>query len=80
MFLISGFIPPSAPYETDLKGGIRIQDTNKGWEKDEEMADERFLVCNVKGMKALSKPLCSDSELIIPLYRQGDSYVHKMQS
>jgi len=57
MFLVSGFIPPSAPYETGLKGGIRIQDTKKAWEKDEDMADERFLMCNVKGLKALCKPL-----------------------
>lgn len=52
MFLISGFIPPSAAYETGLKGGISIQDTSKGWEKDEEMADERFLMCNVKGLSS----------------------------
>ncbi|TVY87222.1 hypothetical protein LAWI1_G005310 [Lachnellula willkommii] len=32
-----------------------MQDPNKGWEKDEEMADERFLMCNVKGTKALRK-------------------------
>ena len=69
MFLISGFIPSSAPYETGLKGGIRIQDTSKGWEKDEEMADERFLMCNVKGMKAPCKPLCPNHELMVPLYR-----------
>jgi 7,8-dihydropterin-6-yl-methyl-4-(beta-D-ribofuranosyl)aminobenzene 5'-phosphate synthase len=57
MFLVSGFILPSAPYETGLKGGIRVQDKSKGWEKDEEMADERFLMCNLKGM-ALSGKVC----------------------
>ncbi|TVY85347.1 Granaticin polyketide synthase putative ketoacyl reductase [Lachnellula suecica] len=59
MFLISGFIPASAPYEKGLKGGIRIQDTNKGWEKDEEMADERFLMCNVKGKGIVMFTGCS---------------------
>ncbi|TVY53110.1 hypothetical protein LCER1_G002535 [Lachnellula cervina] len=55
MFLISGLIPSSAPYETGLKGGIRIQ----GWEKDEEMADERFLMCNVKGKGIVMFTGCS---------------------
>jgi 7,8-dihydropterin-6-yl-methyl-4-(beta-D-ribofuranosyl)aminobenzene 5'-phosphate synthase len=50
MFYSSGFIEASTEYETGLKGGIRINDIEKGWEKDEEMADERFLMCNVKGM------------------------------
>ncbi|TVY39104.1 hypothetical protein LSUB1_G001886 [Lachnellula subtilissima] len=58
MFLISGFIPSSALYETGLKGGIR-QDTNKGWEKDEEMADERFLMCNMKGKGIVMFTGCS---------------------
>jgi 7,8-dihydropterin-6-yl-methyl-4-(beta-D-ribofuranosyl)aminobenzene 5'-phosphate synthase len=49
MFLVSGYIPGSAPYEAGLKNGIRfIEETGK-WAKDEEMADERFLMCNLKG-------------------------------
>ncbi|KAH6682564.1 beta-lactamase domain-containing protein [Halenospora varia] len=58
-FLISGFIPASAPYETGLKGGIAINNPAKGWEKDEEMADERFLMCNLKGKGIVMFTGCS---------------------
>jgi 7,8-dihydropterin-6-yl-methyl-4-(beta-D-ribofuranosyl)aminobenzene 5'-phosphate synthase len=49
MFLVSGFIESTNDYENGLRGGIRISDIEKGWKKDEEMADERYLMCNVKG-------------------------------
>ncbi|KAH8687190.1 metallo-beta-lactamase superfamily protein [Tricladium varicosporioides] len=59
MFLISGFIPFSTPYETGLKSGVRISDAANGWEKDEEMADERFLMCNLKGKGIVMFTGCS---------------------
>jgi 7,8-dihydropterin-6-yl-methyl-4-(beta-D-ribofuranosyl)aminobenzene 5'-phosphate synthase len=52
MFLVSGEIPRVTPYETGLKAGVRFFDSTKKWEKDEEMADERLLMCNVKGTDA----------------------------
>ncbi|KAF4636714.1 hypothetical protein G7Y89_g1364 [Cudoniella acicularis] len=58
-FLISGNIPWSAAYETGLQNGIRISDLAKGWEKDEEMADERFLMCNLKGKGIVMFTGCS---------------------
>lgn len=48
MFLTSGFIPRVTPYEVGLKLGMRF-DKRKGiWESDEVVADERFVMCNVK--------------------------------
>jgi 7,8-dihydropterin-6-yl-methyl-4-(beta-D-ribofuranosyl)aminobenzene 5'-phosphate synthase len=51
MFLVSGYIPGVAPYETGLKNGIQFFEESGKWEKDEEMADERFLMCNLKGTR-----------------------------
>lgn len=49
MFLVSGHIPFVVPYETGLKNGIQFREESGEWAKDEEMADERFLMCNLKG-------------------------------
>jgi 7,8-dihydropterin-6-yl-methyl-4-(beta-D-ribofuranosyl)aminobenzene 5'-phosphate synthase len=49
MFLVSGYIPGVASYETGLKNGIQFYEETGKWEKDEEMVDERFLMCNLKG-------------------------------
>lgn len=50
MFLISGYIPGLTPYEDGLPNGIRYYGEKGKWEKDVEIADERFLMCNVKGI------------------------------
>lgn len=56
MFLVSGEIPRVTPFEKGFQRGMRFnQDTNT-WESDELILDERFLMCNVKGM---STPLYS---------------------
>ena len=49
MFLISGEIPRVTPYEPGLRGGVRFFESTKKWEKDEAIADERLLMCNLKG-------------------------------
>ena len=49
MFLVSGYIPHVVPYETGFKYGIRFVEETGKWEKDEDMKDERFLMCNLKG-------------------------------
>ena len=52
MFLVSGEIPRVAPYEKGLAFGVRY-DRGKGeWEDDTMIADERFLMCNLKGMSS----------------------------
>ena len=50
MFVISGMIPRVTPYETGLIRGIRFNSSTKAWEKDELIADERLLMCKLKGM------------------------------
>ena len=54
MFLVSGEIPRVTPYETGLKFGVRFDAKSKTWSKDEKMADERILMCKLKGMLCLS--------------------------
>jgi 7,8-dihydropterin-6-yl-methyl-4-(beta-D-ribofuranosyl)aminobenzene 5'-phosphate synthase len=59
MFLISGFIPGVTPYETGLVNGIRYYSDKGKWEKDAEIADERFLMVNVKGKGIIMFSGCS---------------------
>ncbi|KAL5049980.1 hypothetical protein BDW71DRAFT_194957 [Aspergillus fruticulosus] len=47
-FLISGEIPRRTPYETGLKHGMRFDKKDNEWTSDETIADERFIMCNVK--------------------------------
>lgn len=49
MFLISGMIPRVVPYETGLKGAVRYDSNTNDWVSDELIADERLLMCNLKG-------------------------------
>lgn len=63
MFLVSGHIPFVVPYETGLKNGIQFNEESGTWEKDEEMDDERFLMCNLKGI-FYSGDCCKQSSLI----------------
>ena len=51
MFLVSGEIPRVTPYEVGFKRGMRFNQEAGGWESDELILDERFLMCNVKGSK-----------------------------
>lgn len=48
-FFISGEIPRVTPYETGLKGGVRFDPEDKEWFSEEIIADERLLMCNLKG-------------------------------
>jgi 7,8-dihydropterin-6-yl-methyl-4-(beta-D-ribofuranosyl)aminobenzene 5'-phosphate synthase len=49
-FLISGEIPRQTAYENGVKGGMRFDKEEKDWFSDELISDERFLLCNLKGM------------------------------
>lgn len=55
MFLISGEIPRVTNYETGIKNGIRFEKEKGTWEKDEDIMDERFLMCNLKGQCSFSQ-------------------------
>lgn len=54
MFLISGEIPRLTPYETGLKGAMRYERDENDWFSDEAIADERFLMCNLKGAYSMA--------------------------
>jgi 7,8-dihydropterin-6-yl-methyl-4-(beta-D-ribofuranosyl)aminobenzene 5'-phosphate synthase len=49
-FFVSGEIPRLTAYENGLKGGMRFSHEDNDWFSDELIADERFLMCNLKGM------------------------------
>ena len=49
MFLVSGEIPRVTEYEKGLKFGIRYDATTNSWSEDTLIADERFLMCKLKG-------------------------------
>lgn len=48
-FLISGEIPRRTTYEAGLKYGMRFNRNDNEWTSDEVIADERSIMCNVKG-------------------------------
>lgn len=75
MFLISGEIPRVTPYETGLRNAVRFDPEEKDWYSDEVIADERFLVCNLKGMSTRSYQ--SDQVLNPP--RQRACGLHRLQ-
>lgn len=50
-FHVSGYIPRVAMYETGLRNGVQFFEKSGKWEVDEAMADERFLMCNLKGAR-----------------------------
>ena len=49
-FLISGEIPRRTSYEHGLKHAMRFDREENDWFSDEAIADERFLMCNLKGL------------------------------
>ena len=53
-FLISGEIPRQTAYENGIKGGMRYDSEEKDWFSDELISDERFLMCNLKGMISIT--------------------------
>lgn len=76
LFLISGEIPRQTPYETGLKGAMRYDAEEKDWFSDESISDERFLMCNLKGMSVV----LAFAGLVADPTRQGDRNVYSMQS
>lgn len=48
-FLVSGEIPRETPYEDGIQGGLRFNPSTGQWEDDTLIADERYVMCNLKG-------------------------------
>jgi 7,8-dihydropterin-6-yl-methyl-4-(beta-D-ribofuranosyl)aminobenzene 5'-phosphate synthase len=81
MFLVSGQIPRVTAYEKGIRGGMRFRKTTGAWEEDEAIADERFVMCNLKGefdipaACTVLRPTNSNT-----IHRQGPRSLHGMQS
>jgi 7,8-dihydropterin-6-yl-methyl-4-(beta-D-ribofuranosyl)aminobenzene 5'-phosphate synthase len=79
-FFVSGEIPRQTAYENGLKGGMRFSHEDNDWFSDELIADERFLMCNLKGMlvtyKRASFTCCTvDADCT----RERNRHVHGLQ-
>ncbi|KAI1933883.1 hypothetical protein LOZ66_006205 [Ophidiomyces ophidiicola] len=64
MFLISGEIPRRTEYEVGLKNAVRFDKSAGKWNKDEMIADERFLACSVKGKGVVIFTGCSHAGVV----------------
>lgn len=51
-FLVSGEIPRRTGYEVGARGAMRFDPKTGDWVSDELIMDERFLMCNLKGVFA----------------------------
>ena len=49
-FLVSGEIPRKTIYEDGIHGGLRFNKATKQWEEDTLIMEERYVMCNLKGM------------------------------
>ncbi|BCS22786.1 MBL fold metallo-hydrolase [Aspergillus puulaauensis] len=63
-FLISGEIPRRTPYETGLKYGMRFNKNDNEWTSDEVIADERFIMCNIKDKGIVMLTGCSHAGVV----------------
>ncbi|KAG8161967.1 hypothetical protein KVR01_007732 [Diaporthe batatas] len=63
-FLVSGSIPRLTPYEVGIRGGMRFNETDGQWTSDETIADERMVMCNLKGKGLVVFSGCSHAGVI----------------
>ncbi|KAJ5114854.1 hypothetical protein NUU61_000613 [Penicillium alfredii] len=63
-FLVSGEIPRVTPYETGLKNAVRFDPDENDWFSDEVIADERLLMCNLKGKGLVVFTGCSHAGVV----------------
>ncbi|KAH7357125.1 metallo-beta-lactamase superfamily protein [Rhexocercosporidium sp. MPI-PUGE-AT-0058] len=66
-FGVSGEIPRESGYERGIRGGVRFDEGEKGegkWVSDEEILDERFLMCNLKGKGIILFTGCSHGGVV----------------
>ena len=61
-FLVSGEIPRRTSYEHGLKHAMRFDHEENDWFSDEVIADERFLMCNLKGLSFCHFLVCVGSD------------------
>lgn len=63
-FLSSGAIPRHTAYELGIRGGLRFVVSTGGWVPDETIADERLLVCHLRGKGLVVFTGCSHAGVI----------------
>ena len=63
-FLTSGAIPRVTPYEVGIRGGMRFSEAEGHWTSDEVIADERMVMCNLKGKGLVVFTGCSHAGVI----------------
>jgi 7,8-dihydropterin-6-yl-methyl-4-(beta-D-ribofuranosyl)aminobenzene 5'-phosphate synthase len=63
-FLVSGEIPRVTPYEKGLRFGIRYSASTDKWTEDTAIADERFLMCKLKGKGLVMFTGCSHAGVV----------------
>lgn len=63
-FLASGAIPRRTDYEVGIRGGMRFVASTRSWIPDEAIADERLVVCRLKGKGLVVFTGCSHAGVI----------------
>lgn len=63
-FLASGAIPRRTDYEVGIRGGMRFSAATGSWTPDEAIADERLIVCHLKGKGLVVFTGCSHAGVI----------------
>lgn len=63
-FLVSGAIPRRAAYETGIRGALRFVRSTGEWIPDESIADERMVVCHLRGKGLVVFTGCSHAGVI----------------
>ena len=64
MFLVSGEIPRVTEYEKGLRFGVRCDEAGGKWREDTLVADERFLMCKIKGKGLVMFTGCSHAGVV----------------
>ncbi len=64
LFLVSGEIPRTTPFETGLPGQFRRTEDDTGWEPDPLIMDERFVAVRVKDKGVFVFTACSHAGVV----------------
>ena len=80
MAFLSGEIPRITPFEHGLPGQHRMKANGEGWELDELLMDERFVVANVSDKGLIIFTACSHAGVVNVLKHAketfGDTPIH----
>ena len=61
-FYVSGYVPRKVPYEQGIPNHVTLRGDN--WVPDEEIADERYIACHVRGRGIVVFSACSHSGIV----------------